>query len=199
VHHGERPVKATALAETVRTLLDPQRRGRQFMAARLVQLAGTRAAGFVLTRQEPAGKLGAATYPPGPQVIETATSGTAPGSSFARSATTHRPTATGALRVPYQGRKGRKKDGVVRCDGRGGRAAVMLTVKLSMISMPRLGLPTCSPGSPITTSTVLISCCPGIGIHSLPDWRHDESDQAERRLRQSVAMPTPCDPAQGCC
>jgi hypothetical protein len=36
---------------------------------------------------------------------------------------------------------------------------------------------------PITTSTVLISFCPGIGRPSLPDWRHDESDQAERRIR----------------
>jgi hypothetical protein len=34
----------------VRALLDPQGRGRQFMAARLVQLASTRAGGFVLTR-----------------------------------------------------------------------------------------------------------------------------------------------------
>jgi hypothetical protein len=46
----------------VRTLLDPQRRGRQFMAARLVQLAGTRAGGFVLRRQGAAGKWGTATY-----------------------------------------------------------------------------------------------------------------------------------------
>jgi hypothetical protein len=43
-------------------LLDPQRRGRQFTAARLGQLAGTRAGGFVLTRQEAAGKWGKATY-----------------------------------------------------------------------------------------------------------------------------------------
>jgi len=43
-------------------LLDPQRRAQRFMAARLVQLTGTRAGGFVLTRQEAAGKWGAATY-----------------------------------------------------------------------------------------------------------------------------------------
>jgi putative DNA primase/helicase len=61
-HHRDRPVKAKALAEPVRGLLDPQRRGRQFMAARLVQLAGTRAGGFVLTRQQAAGKWGKATY-----------------------------------------------------------------------------------------------------------------------------------------
>jgi hypothetical protein len=36
--------------------------GRSAVAARLVQLTGTRAGGFVLTRQEPAGKWGAATY-----------------------------------------------------------------------------------------------------------------------------------------
>jgi hypothetical protein len=62
VHHGERPVKASALPEPVRVLVDPQGRGRQHIAARLVQLTGTRAGGFVLTRQEAAGKWGAATY-----------------------------------------------------------------------------------------------------------------------------------------
>jgi hypothetical protein len=46
----------------VRALLDPQGRGRQHIAARLVQPTGTRAGGFVLTRQEPAGKWAAATY-----------------------------------------------------------------------------------------------------------------------------------------
>jgi hypothetical protein len=59
---GNRPSRAKAMAESVHALLDPQRRGRQFMAARLVQLAGTRAGGFVLTRQEAAGKWGKATY-----------------------------------------------------------------------------------------------------------------------------------------
>jgi hypothetical protein len=61
-HYGERPVKAAALAEPVRVLVDPQGRGRQHIAARLVQLTGTCAGGFVLTREEPAGKWGAATY-----------------------------------------------------------------------------------------------------------------------------------------
>jgi hypothetical protein len=60
--HGEKPVKVKAISEPVRALLDPQGRGRQFTAARLVQLAGTRAGGFALTRQEAAGKWGAATY-----------------------------------------------------------------------------------------------------------------------------------------
>jgi putative DNA primase/helicase len=61
-HHRDQPVKAKVIAEPVRALLDPQRRGRQFMTARLVQLAGTRAGGFLLTRQEAAGKWGKATY-----------------------------------------------------------------------------------------------------------------------------------------
>ena len=62
LHHGQRPVKAAALAEPVRALLDPHGRGRQHIAARIMQLAGTRAGGYVLTRQEAAGKWGASTY-----------------------------------------------------------------------------------------------------------------------------------------
>jgi hypothetical protein len=61
-HHGDAPVKAAELAETVRQIIDPQGRGRQYVAARLGGLAGTRCAGFVLTRQEAAGEWGAATY-----------------------------------------------------------------------------------------------------------------------------------------
>jgi putative DNA primase/helicase len=61
-HHGEQPIKAADLAEPVRNLVDPQRRGRQFIAGRLPQLVGTRAGGFGLTRQEATGKWGAATY-----------------------------------------------------------------------------------------------------------------------------------------
>jgi hypothetical protein len=45
---GYRPIIAYVLAEPVRALLDPQGRGRQHIAARLVQLTGTRAGGFVL-------------------------------------------------------------------------------------------------------------------------------------------------------
>ena len=45
-----------AAREGVRAFVDPQGRGRQHIAAQLVQLTGTRAGGFVLTRQEPAGK-----------------------------------------------------------------------------------------------------------------------------------------------
>jgi hypothetical protein len=50
------------LHEEVQRLLDPQGRGRQFIASVLTRLTGTRAAGFVLTRQEPVGKWGHATY-----------------------------------------------------------------------------------------------------------------------------------------
>jgi hypothetical protein len=61
-HHGERPITAADLAEPVRALVDPQGRSRQYLAARLTWLAGTRAGGFVLTRQDPAGKWEASTY-----------------------------------------------------------------------------------------------------------------------------------------
>jgi len=61
-HHEERPIKAADLAEPARALVDPQGRGRQHIAARLTQLAGTCAGGFILTRQDPVGKWGASTY-----------------------------------------------------------------------------------------------------------------------------------------
>jgi hypothetical protein len=60
--HGSIPIKANQLAEPVKTIADPQGRGRQYLATFLSGLAGTHAAGFVLTRQEPAGKWSAATY-----------------------------------------------------------------------------------------------------------------------------------------
>jgi hypothetical protein len=61
-HHGATPTRASDLAEPVKAVADPQGRGRQYLATFLVGLAGTHAAGFVLTRQEPAGKWTAATY-----------------------------------------------------------------------------------------------------------------------------------------
>ena len=61
-HHGQKPVKANQLAEAVKVVADPQRRGRQYLATFISGLAGTRAAGFTLSRQEPAGKWTAATY-----------------------------------------------------------------------------------------------------------------------------------------
>lgn len=61
-HHGDTPVKASQLAEPVRKRADPQGRGRHYVVTLLGTLAGTHAGGFVLTRQEPAGKWTAATY-----------------------------------------------------------------------------------------------------------------------------------------
>jgi hypothetical protein len=61
-HHGERAVKAVDLAEAVRALIDPHDRGRQTIVSRLTQLSGARVGGFAFSRQEAAGKWGAATY-----------------------------------------------------------------------------------------------------------------------------------------
>jgi hypothetical protein len=60
--HGDTPTKAAELLEPVRQIIDPQGRGRQFVAASLGRLADTRAAGFVLTRQDAVGDWGVATY-----------------------------------------------------------------------------------------------------------------------------------------
>lgn len=60
--HGSDPTKVAELAEPVARFLDPQGRGRQYVAAALGRLDGTRAGGFVLTRQTAAGHWGAATY-----------------------------------------------------------------------------------------------------------------------------------------
>ena len=46
----------------MKAIADPQGRGRQYLATFVSGLAGTHAAGFVLLRQEPAGKWTAATY-----------------------------------------------------------------------------------------------------------------------------------------
>jgi putative DNA primase/helicase len=61
-HHGPTPMKANDLAEPVKAIVDPHGRGRQYLATVISGVAGTHAAGFVLTRQEPAGKWTAATY-----------------------------------------------------------------------------------------------------------------------------------------
>jgi hypothetical protein len=60
--HGDQPVVATRLHDDVKVALDPQGRGRQYIVSQLEKIAGTRMAGFVLTRQAPAGKWGVATY-----------------------------------------------------------------------------------------------------------------------------------------
>jgi hypothetical protein len=60
--HRDRPVAVRDLHEEVRHSADPQGRGRQYLSAHLEKLAGTRMAGFILTRQAAAGAWGAATY-----------------------------------------------------------------------------------------------------------------------------------------
>jgi hypothetical protein len=61
-HHGSSPTPVSGLHYAVTTIIDPQGRGRQYVAAAVRNYEGTRAAGFVLTRQEPAGTWGPATY-----------------------------------------------------------------------------------------------------------------------------------------
>jgi hypothetical protein len=55
-------MRVNDLADPVKAIADPQGRGRQYLATFVSGLAGTHAAGFVLTRQEAAGKWTAATY-----------------------------------------------------------------------------------------------------------------------------------------
>jgi hypothetical protein len=60
--HGDRPVAVSQLHDDLQDALDPQKRGRQYLASQVQRLAGTRMASFVLLRQAPAGKWGKATY-----------------------------------------------------------------------------------------------------------------------------------------
>jgi hypothetical protein len=60
--HGANPVRASEVDAGIQAMLDPQKRGRQFVAARLGKLAGTRLGGFVLTKQTSPGAWGVATY-----------------------------------------------------------------------------------------------------------------------------------------
>jgi hypothetical protein len=60
--HRDQPSTVRQLHDDVKQAVDPQGRGRQHFASQLEKLAGTRMAGFVLTRQAPAGKWGVATY-----------------------------------------------------------------------------------------------------------------------------------------
>ncbi len=60
--HRDRPIAVRDLDDGVRRAVDPQSHGRQYLAAQLEKLAGTRMAGFVLTRQASPGKWGVATY-----------------------------------------------------------------------------------------------------------------------------------------
>ncbi len=54
--HHDHPVRITDLHEDVRAVADPTGKGRQYLAAMIGKLEGTRAAGFVLTRIRTAGK-----------------------------------------------------------------------------------------------------------------------------------------------
>jgi putative DNA primase/helicase len=60
--HGSTPIAANDLDWQVKSIVDPQGRGRQYLAVVVSELAGTRAAGFVLSRQPSAGRWTAATY-----------------------------------------------------------------------------------------------------------------------------------------
>jgi hypothetical protein len=60
--HRDRAIAVRNLHEDVKRAADPHGRGRQHLAAYMEKLAGARVAGFVLTRQAPVGKWGAATY-----------------------------------------------------------------------------------------------------------------------------------------
>jgi hypothetical protein len=60
--HADMPVKAAALHDDVTKIIDPQGRGRQFIASQLGKLDGTRTAGFVLTRQKSDAKWSKASY-----------------------------------------------------------------------------------------------------------------------------------------
>ena len=61
-HHHDYPMKAADLHTEVRAIIDPQDRGRQFVAAALGKLAGTRVGGFSMSRQLPNGRWGQTTY-----------------------------------------------------------------------------------------------------------------------------------------
>jgi hypothetical protein len=61
-HHGDAPTKASQLAEEMKAAIDPQGRGRQFIAKAVEDLTGTRQSGFVLTRQKGEGRKAVATY-----------------------------------------------------------------------------------------------------------------------------------------
>jgi hypothetical protein len=60
--HRAASVTVAGLHPAVTALLDQQGRGRQYLAVRVQAMTGTRAAGFVLTRADPVGTWGAATY-----------------------------------------------------------------------------------------------------------------------------------------
>ena len=60
--HAAQPVSAHDLHDDVKLVIDPQKRGRQYLAAHLEKLVGTRMHGHVLTRQASVEKWGHATF-----------------------------------------------------------------------------------------------------------------------------------------
>jgi hypothetical protein len=60
--HGNKPMSVADLHDDVKSIIDPQRRGRQFQVSFMAKLDNTRLAGFILTRQAAPGHWGVATY-----------------------------------------------------------------------------------------------------------------------------------------
>jgi len=60
--YEDKPVTISTLEEGLARLIDPQNRGRQYLAAQIQRLVGTRVGGLLLSRQPAAGKWGTATY-----------------------------------------------------------------------------------------------------------------------------------------
>ena len=78
-HHRDRPVTASGLHEAVKEVADPTAKGRQYLASRIRNLEGTRAAGFVLSRIPAEGRWSPDSYrllrtdePPPPMPTEAA-------------------------------------------------------------------------------------------------------------------------------
>jgi hypothetical protein len=61
-HHGPSPQTAHQLDPEILRIVDPQGRGRQYVAAQLEKLAGARLGGYLLTRQRGLGIRSTATY-----------------------------------------------------------------------------------------------------------------------------------------
>ena len=60
--YGPAPVAVAELHEEIRKIIDPQNRGRQYVAAWLARHVSARVAGFHLVRQRPVGQWGHSTY-----------------------------------------------------------------------------------------------------------------------------------------
>lgn len=60
--YEDKPVTIATLEEGLARMIDPQNRGRQYLAAQIQRLVGTRVGGLLLSRQPAVGKWGAASY-----------------------------------------------------------------------------------------------------------------------------------------